>query len=100
MRGNRLAIISRSGGHAVLAADTAEEFGFLLPPFPPEVIARVSEHSRAKVISFHNPLDLGDLFDLSLYRALADLTLAGRTSTVSSSFTTTTWVWMRVNPGV
>jgi acetate---CoA ligase (ADP-forming) len=76
MRGNRLAIISRSGGHAVLAADAAEEFGFQLPTFPQEVIAKVREHSRAGVIDLHNPLDLGDLFDLSLYRVLAEMTLA------------------------
>jgi len=76
MRRNRLAIISRSGGHAVLAADAAEECGFQLPSFPPEVINEVREHSRAKVISFHNPLDLGDLFDLSLYRTLAEMTLS------------------------
>jgi acetate---CoA ligase (ADP-forming) len=76
MRGNRLAIIARSGGHAVLAADAAEEYGFQLPPFPSEVINEVREHSRAKVIDLHNPLDLGDLFDLSLYRALAEMTLS------------------------
>ncbi len=76
MRGNRLAIISRSGGHAVLAADAAEEFDFQLPSFPPEVFGKVREHSRAGVIDFHNPLDLGDLFDLALYRALAEMTLA------------------------
>jgi acetate---CoA ligase (ADP-forming) len=76
MRGNRLAIISRSGGHAVLAADAAEEYGFQLPPFPPEVMNEVREHSRAKVIEFHNPLDLGDLFELSLYRTLAEMTLS------------------------
>ncbi len=76
MGGNRLAVISRSGGHAVLAADAAEECGFQLPPFPPEVINEVKEHSRAKVISLHNPLDLGDLFDLSLYRALAEKALS------------------------
>ena len=76
IRGNRLAIISRSGGHAVMAADAAEEFGFELPPFPEEVMVRVREHSRAHVIDLQNPLDLGDLFDLSLYRELAEMTLA------------------------
>jgi acetate---CoA ligase (ADP-forming) len=76
MRGNRLAIISRSGGHAVMAADAAEEFGFELPPFPDDAMVRVRERSRARVIDFHNPLDLGDLFDLSLYRDLAEMTLA------------------------
>ncbi len=76
MRGSRLAIISRSGGHAVMAADAAEDHGFALPPFPRDVLTLVQERSRAKVIQFHNPMDLGDLFDLSLYRDLAERTLA------------------------
>jgi acetate---CoA ligase (ADP-forming) len=76
MKGRRLAVISRSGGHAVMAADAADEYGFTLPPFPGETLRLVEEHSRAKVIQFHNPMDLGDLFDLPLYRKLADLTLA------------------------
>lgn len=76
MKGNRLAVISRSGGHAVMAADAADELGFSLPPFPDEVMQTVKEHSRAKVIQFHNPMDLGDLFDLDLYGRLAEKTLA------------------------
>ena len=32
--GNRLAVISRSGGHAVVAADACSKFGFELPAFP------------------------------------------------------------------
>jgi acetate---CoA ligase (ADP-forming) len=76
MKGNRLAIISRSGGHAVIAADAADEYGFVLPPFPPSTLKEVEEHSRAKVIQFHNPMDLGDLYDLALYRKLGELTLA------------------------
>ncbi len=73
--GNRLAIISRSGGHAVMAADAADDFQFVLPDFPAEVTTLVQQKSRAQVIQPHNPLDLGDLFDLSLYRTLADVTL-------------------------
>jgi acetate---CoA ligase (ADP-forming) len=76
MKGNRLAVISRSGGHAVMAADAAEELGFELPPYPEDVIRLVHEQSRAKVIEFHNPMDLGDLFDLGLYKTLAEKTLA------------------------
>lgn len=75
MPGNRLAVISRSGGHAVMAADAAEELGFSLPPYPEELIRQVQEHSRANVIAFHNPLDLGDLFDIPLYRSLVENTL-------------------------
>ena len=76
MRGNRLAVVSRSGGHAVMAADAADELGFSLPPFPDETVRKVEQHSRANVIQFHNPLDLGDTFDLELYRSLAEDALA------------------------
>ncbi|MHC1743490.1 MAG: acetate--CoA ligase family protein [Syntrophobacteraceae bacterium] len=75
VRGNGLAIISRSGGHAVMAADAADDFRFVLPEFPEEITTLVRQKSRAHVIQPHNPLDLGDLFDLSLYRTLADMTL-------------------------
>ena len=66
-RGNRLAIISRSGGHAVVAADGAEEAGFRLYRFPDVFLDQVQELFRAKVIRPTNPLDLGDLFDFDLY---------------------------------
>ncbi|MDP8257317.1 MAG: acetate--CoA ligase family protein [Candidatus Alcyoniella australis] len=74
MKGNRLAIISRSGGHAIIAADHCEKFGFELPPFPREVIANAEEKLRAKVIKLDNPMDLGDLYDLDAYKhILADV---------------------------
>ena len=34
LKGNRLAVVSRSGGHAVIAADACAHYGFELPPFP------------------------------------------------------------------
>uniref|UniRef100_A0A832A6S4 ATP-grasp domain-containing protein n=1 Tax=Desulfacinum infernum TaxID=35837 RepID=A0A832A6S4_9BACT len=76
MRGRRLAVISRSGGHAVMAADAADEFGFQLPPFPEELVKMAESHARAGVIQFHNPMDLGDVFDLELYEKLARHTVA------------------------
>lgn len=76
MRGRRLAVISRSGGHAVMAADAADEFGFHLPPFPKELVQMAEAHARAGVIQFHNPMDLGDVFDLELYEKLAQETLS------------------------
>ncbi|MEJ5299893.1 MAG: acetate--CoA ligase family protein [Thermodesulforhabdaceae bacterium] len=71
-KGPRLAIISRSGGHAVIAADAAEEYGFKLVPFPENIIEMAEKHSRAGVIRFQNPMDLGDVFNLNLYRMLAE----------------------------
>ncbi|MDY0038843.1 MAG: acetate--CoA ligase family protein [Desulforhabdus sp.] len=75
MQGRRLAVISRSGGHAVMAADAADELGFSLPPFPDDILQTVKERSRAKVIELHNPMDLGDLFDLDLYKTVAENSL-------------------------
>ncbi|MGQ9477346.1 MAG: CoA-binding protein, partial [Candidatus Bipolaricaulia bacterium] len=67
VRGNGLAIIARTGGHAVIAADGAEATGFELYQFPEAFLRKVQGLFRAKVIRPTNPLDLGDLFDLGLY---------------------------------
>ncbi len=63
MKGRRVAVISRSGGHAVVAADAAFRRGMELPPFPDSYLSAIQEHTRASVIKLQNPLDLGDLFD-------------------------------------
>jgi acetate---CoA ligase (ADP-forming) len=77
MRGNRLAVISRSAGHGVMAADAAEEYGFILPAYPEELIGMLERKARAGVTQFHNPLDMGDLFDMGLYGAIAEDALVG-----------------------
>ena len=69
-KGKRLAIISRSGGHAVVAADQAHREGCQLPPFPQEYLGAIQEQTRASVIRLQNPLDLGDLFHFQLYREI------------------------------
>ncbi len=76
MRGDNLAVISRSGGHAVIAADACEMSGFRLAPFPQEFLKEIEKHFRASVIKLTNPLDLGDLFDLEIYLKIIDRTLA------------------------
>jgi len=63
MKGKRVAVISRSGGHAVVAADAAHRQGMELPAFPADYLGQIQEHTRASVIKLQNPLDLGDLFD-------------------------------------
>lgn len=75
MRGKRLAIISRSGGHAVIAADACELSGFELAHFPESFLREIEQHFRASVIKLTNPLDLGDLFDLNLYAQIVEQTL-------------------------
>ncbi|MBF0508749.1 MAG: acetate--CoA ligase family protein [Deltaproteobacteria bacterium] len=67
MQGPGFAILSRSGGHAVMAADAADQYGFNLVPFTDRFLDEVQSHFRAKVIRPTNPLDLGDLFDFETY---------------------------------
>jgi len=76
MRGNRLAVISRSGGHAVVAADAVAKYGFVLQPFPEEFLRMVESRLRAGVIRLGNPMDLGDLFDFDLFHQIVSDTLA------------------------
>jgi acyl-CoA synthetase (NDP forming) len=75
MRGNRLAVVSRSGGHAVVSADAAAKYGFVLQPFPEDFLRFVEKRLRAGVIRLGNPMDLGDLFDLDLFRQIVSDTL-------------------------
>lgn len=75
LRGKRLAIISRSGGHAIIAADACEQTGFELAEFPEQFISDIEKQFRASVIKLTNPLDLGDLFDLDVYFSIVRDTL-------------------------
>ncbi len=75
MRGKKLGVISRSGGHAVIAADACELAGFELAHFPDSFLQEIEKHFRASVIRLTNPLDLGDLFDLNVYAEIVERTL-------------------------
>lgn len=76
MRGSRVAVLSRSGGNAVIAADECELNGLELAELPPAFLEQAQRRLRANVIRLTNPMDLGDLFDLDVYRDLAQATLA------------------------
>jgi len=76
MRGSRVAVLSRSGGHAVIAADECELSGLELVELPQAFLDRAQQRLRANVVRLTNPMDLGDLFDLDVYRDLAEDTLA------------------------
>jgi acyl-CoA synthetase (NDP forming) len=75
MKGNSLAVLSRSGGVAIIAADSAERYGFKLFPLAKNFTSRIQSYFRAKVIQPTNPLDLGDLFDFDLYTKILDQVL-------------------------
>jgi len=79
MRGNDLVILSRSGGIAIIAADSAERYGFRLFPLKKSFQDRIHSYFRAKVIRPTNPLDLGDLFDFNLYMKILEQVLKIRT---------------------
>jgi acyl-CoA synthetase (NDP forming) len=75
MKGRNLAIVSRSGGHAVIAADAAYTYGFNLSPFRQDFLDEIRKHLRADVIRLSNPLDLGDLFDYDVYARIISHTI-------------------------
>ncbi|MBI2341572.1 MAG: acetate--CoA ligase family protein [Deltaproteobacteria bacterium] len=75
MRGNKLAIISRSGGHAIIAADVSEQEGFELAALNKNFLHDIEKHLRAKVIRLTNPIDIGDLFDYGVYAEIIEKTL-------------------------
>ncbi len=74
--GNNLLVISRSGGHAVVAADEAERHGFRLMPIPEAFASKVRQMFRADVIDLTNPLDLGAIFDFDLYGHIVEESLS------------------------
>ena len=63
LRGNRLAVLSISGGFSVILGDACEKHGFTCPALPKEVISSIERYRRAGVIRLANPMDLGDVHD-------------------------------------
>jgi acetyltransferase len=76
MKGKNLAVLSRSGGHAVTAADACSALGFHLPALDREVLEEARKQTRAGVIRLGNPLDLGDIFNLPFYAGLVEKALS------------------------
>jgi acetate---CoA ligase (ADP-forming) len=67
VKGNRVVVLSRSGGEAVVTAYACRRFGFTLPRLSDQLVASIMERSRAGVIHPTNPVDLGDIFDFTVY---------------------------------
>jgi len=67
MKGRRVAVLSRSGGHAVLSADACAKYGFEMVPFPPPFIEKLKTIYNTRVIAHQNPLDLGEIFDYTIF---------------------------------
>ncbi len=67
VKGDRLVVLSRSGGEALITAYSCDQWGFRLPPLSPKVEKIIRERSRSGIIKPGNPIDLGDIFDFSVY---------------------------------
>jgi len=67
VKGKRVVILSRTGGEAVVTAYACRQWGFTLPPLSPPLADLIKERSRAGVINSTNPIDLGDIFDFTVY---------------------------------
>jgi acyl-CoA synthetase (NDP forming) len=63
LRGNRIALVSPTGGVLVLASDVCARHGFEFPHLSEELKADIQEKLRAGVIRIDNPVDLGDVHD-------------------------------------
>lgn len=72
MKSRRVAILSRSGGHAVLTVDACAKFGFSLVDFPPAFIDTVKTIYHTRVIAHQNPLDLGEIFDYTIFTRILE----------------------------
>jgi acyl-CoA synthetase (NDP forming) len=72
VKGNRLVILSRSGGEAVVAAYACKRYGFQLPPLNERLANFILESSRSQIIKPGNPIDLGDIFDFQVYSQVMD----------------------------
>lgn len=68
LRGNRLMVMSPAGGFSVMMADFCEKHGFEFAD-PGEGFYRdLQKFSNAGVINFSNPLDMGDIYDIDMYK--------------------------------
>ncbi len=74
--GNRIAVLSRSGGHAVITQDAIARYGFETPQFSGKFLEEVNKHVRAGIINFTNPLDMGDIYDFDFYTSAVELALS------------------------
>jgi acyl-CoA synthetase (NDP forming) len=58
--GRRVALLSGSGGSAVIGADVFENSGLELPPFSAEVQQKISSYLPPIITGIRNPVDIGD----------------------------------------
>jgi len=75
MKGTKVGVVCRSGGQAVMLADAMPRYDFTLASFSDRVFDHVRENIRAGVIRMTNPLDLGDVYDIEVYKEIMEKVL-------------------------
>ncbi|PKL37766.1 MAG: hypothetical protein CVV44_15620 [Spirochaetae bacterium HGW-Spirochaetae-1] len=68
MMGNRIMVMSPAGGFTVMMADFCEKNGFEFADPGQEFYEGLQKFSNAGVIKFSNPLDMGDIYDIDMYK--------------------------------
>lgn len=63
MKGNRIMVMSPAGGFAVTTADLCAQAGFEFAHPGDDFYQSLQHYSKAGVIKFSNPLDMGDIYD-------------------------------------
>ncbi|NLH50861.1 MAG: hypothetical protein GX444_19980 [Myxococcales bacterium] len=76
MKGDRTVVVSRSGGHAIIAADECGKAGLVFPELPAEFLELVRRAVRADVIRLGNPLDVGDLYEMDAFVTIMEGVMA------------------------
>lgn len=76
IQGKRIAVLSRSGGHAVVTVDACAQYGFDLVEFPKEYLRTIGTLYNTNVIAHQNPLDLGEIFDYTIFTRILEETIA------------------------
>jgi acetyltransferase len=74
LKGKRLALITRSGGHGVLAGDAAHRHGFELARLSDSFFDLVKSR-KINVIRTTNPVDVGDVYSLNVYGEIIEKAL-------------------------
>jgi len=75
MKGNRVAILSRSGGHAVITVDACLNYGFTIGPFPEKFYQNLDTVYTSNVVVRQNPLDLIEIFDFPEFASVIEYAL-------------------------
>jgi len=76
LKGNRVALVSPTGGLLVLAADRCARHGFEFPPLKEDLEREIAGRLHAGVINISNPVDLGDVHDPASRLFIVDRLLA------------------------